>query len=200
MPMSQRHIGFCLLIVLGMHLVSLATPGRAAEECHCLRRSGSREAKVAFGVKNGWVEFTLTCAGQPVNAASVQVFDAFGSRFASGETGPDGMGVFPLPKGPSLAVAIEFDKRTAEPVLVTNSDGVLTPPEVLLSFGAKPCCRNLRTVNQEQSTGWLRLLGSWLLGGGVLCLFLAWCGSGGGGRTGDPRGHHGNRLVAGRGR
>jgi hypothetical protein len=180
--MNRLRIGLQSLVVLGTFLVPHAAPGHAAEPCRCPccgRHSPRAEgAQVEFAVTDGWVEFTVRQAGEPVSGAQVTVFDTDGHKFASGETGPNGRGTFPLPRGPALAVEIQFDQRVAEPILLSRVDGALLPADVLLSFGAKPCCRRARTENQEpcDMAGSLRPLGLCLLSGGTLCLLLGMLG------------------------
>jgi hypothetical protein len=99
------------------------------------------EPQVAFVVADGWVEFALTQDGRPVAGAQVRVFAATGHRYADGETGPEGRGVFPLPPGPSFRVEIKLGDRTADPILLTPVGDHVVPTEVLLSFGLAPCCK-----------------------------------------------------------
>jgi hypothetical protein len=175
--MNQPCLQF--LAVLAVLFVSHGGPGHSAEPCRCSRcarlSSAAGPAQIAFSVTDGWVEFTVRQDGEPVSDALVAVFDAHGRKFASGETGTDGRGTFPLPSGPSLAVEIKIIERVADPILLTSVDGALLPSEVLLSFGAKQCCRRPQKENQETSemTGSLRPIGLWLLSGGSLCLLLS---------------------------
>jgi hypothetical protein len=110
-------------------VVSFTTPADAAEP------------QVAFGVKNGWVEFTLMHDDKPVADAQVRVITTNGHTFAEGETGPQGRGEFPLPPGHSFRVENKIGDRTADPILLTPIDDHVVPTNVLLSFGLAPCCK-----------------------------------------------------------
>jgi hypothetical protein len=103
--------------------------------------SPAAEPEVAFGVKDGWVEMTLTRDDRPVPDARIKVFDHQGGTFADGETGPDGRGEFPLPPGDSFRVEIVVEGRTADPIPLTRVDDHVVPGRVLLSFGLSPCCK-----------------------------------------------------------
>lgn len=99
------------------------------------------EPRVAFSVKDGWVEFTLTHDDKPVADAQVRMFTTNGHKFAEGETGPGGRGEFPLPPGHSFRIEIKVGDRTADPILLTPIDDHVVPTNVLLSFGLAPCCK-----------------------------------------------------------
>jgi hypothetical protein len=99
------------------------------------------EPQVAFVVKDGWVEFTLTQDDKPVADAQVRVFTANGHTFGEGETGPQGRGEFPLPPDHSFRVEIKIGDRTADSILLTPIDDHVVPTNVLLSFGLAPCCK-----------------------------------------------------------
>ena len=99
------------------------------------------EPQVAFVVKDGWVEFTLAQDDKPVPDAQVRVFTTNGHKFADGETGPGGRGLFPLPRGHFFLVEIKIGDRTADPILLTPIDNHVVPTNVLLSFGLAPCCK-----------------------------------------------------------
>jgi hypothetical protein len=99
------------------------------------------EPQVSFGVKDGWVEFTLTHDDKPVADAQVRVFTTNGHQFAEGETGPGGRGEFPLPTDHSFRVEIKIGDHTADPILLTPIDDHVVPTNVLLSFGLAPCCK-----------------------------------------------------------
>lgn len=99
------------------------------------------EPQVAFAVKDGWVEFTLTRDDKPLADAQVRVFTANGHTFAQGETGPEGRCEFPLPPGPDFRVEIKVGDRNADPIRLTKIDDYVVPTNVLLSFGLAPCCK-----------------------------------------------------------
>lgn len=126
---TVNHSRFLIAAVVLLATVFSTAPARAAEP------------QVAFVVKDGWVEFTLTSDDKPVPDAQVRVFDGQGGKFAEGETGPAGRGEFPLPPGHSFRVEIRIGDRTADPILLTPIDDHVVPTNVLLSFGLAPCCR-----------------------------------------------------------
>lgn len=99
------------------------------------------EPRASFTVDAGWVNFRLTRDGEPISDARIKVLDARGEQFATGETGKDGDGSFPLPTGPCCIVEFEVGGKTADPIRLTPRDGGVFPREVLLSFGLAPCCR-----------------------------------------------------------
>ncbi len=78
------------------------------------------EPQVAFGVKDGWVEFTLAQDDKPVPDAQVRVFTTNGHKFAEGETGPGGRGEFPLPPGHSFRVEIKSARLKPDGLLVIH--------------------------------------------------------------------------------
>jgi hypothetical protein len=131
---SQMPLHPCKLVTLT--LVALLGAGRVAS-CR------AAEPQVAFAVKTGWLEFTLRQNGEPVPDATVLVFDEDGRQFAEGETGDQGRGQFPLPRGQAFHVEIKLGGRTADPIRLRRSgDGKsVVPANVLLSFGLRPCCR-----------------------------------------------------------
>lgn len=120
---------FWIAAVVLLATVSDATPALATEP------------QVAFVVKDGWVEFSLTHDDNPVADAQVRVFTPNGYQFAEGETGLEGRGAFPLPPGQSFRIEIKIGDRTADPILLTPIDDHVVPTNVLLSFGLAPCCK-----------------------------------------------------------
>lgn len=125
----MNHSRLWIAAVVLLATVSDATPALATEP------------QVVFGVKDGWVEFSLTQDDKPVADALVRVFTTDGHRFAEGETGPGGRGLFPLPPGHSFRVEIKVGDRTSDSILLTPIDDHVVPTNVLLSFGLAPCCR-----------------------------------------------------------
>ncbi|MBU6217240.1 MAG: hypothetical protein KGR17_11610 [Acidobacteria bacterium] len=103
--------------------------------------SNAAEPQAAFALKDGWVALAVTRDGVPVNEARIKVCDGQGQPFATGETGQEGRGEFPLPPGPSFTVEIKVGDRTADPIRLTHGSAGLFPSEVLLTFGLSPCCR-----------------------------------------------------------
>lgn len=105
--------------------------------------SWAEEPRVAFALKKGWVDFTLLREGKPVQDALVRILDAAGNNFAEGQTGPDGQGGFPMPRGPGLTLEIKTGNKTADPIRLLRNGDSLQPAKVLLSYGLRPCCRFL---------------------------------------------------------
>jgi len=103
--------------------------------------AAAAEPQVSFVVKDGWVPFTLTRGDIPVPDATVRVYDAQGSMFGEGETGSEGRGEFPLPRGDLFRVEIKIGDRTADMIQLTKVEDRVVPSSVLLSFGLAPCCR-----------------------------------------------------------
>jgi hypothetical protein len=101
----------------------------------------AREPQIAFAVKDGWVEITVTHDDKPVADAQVRVITLSGHKFAEGETGPEGRGEFPLPPGTDFRVEIKVGDRNADPIRLTKIDDHVVPTNVLLSFGISPCCK-----------------------------------------------------------
>lgn len=99
------------------------------------------EPQATFAHEAGWIVLTLTHGEQPVGDALIQVYDEAGAMFASGETGANGRGQFPLPRGDSFLVEFKIGDRTADPIRITSTPNGPFPGEVLLSFGLAPCCR-----------------------------------------------------------
>ena len=99
------------------------------------------DAQVAFNVKDGWVEMTLTRDAEPIPDVRIKVFDHRGGKFAEGETGPLGRGEFPLPPGDSLMIEFTVGDRTADPIRLSKVDDRVVPTRVLLSYGLSPCCK-----------------------------------------------------------
>ncbi len=104
--------------------------------------SDTREPRIAFAVKDGFVEFALRQNGEPIADAIIEITDDKGRKF-SGESGPDGEGAFPSQNSASFTVEIKTGARTADPIrLYKTADGI-EPARVLLSYGLRPCCRGL---------------------------------------------------------
>ncbi|MBA4189880.1 MAG: hypothetical protein C0467_18000 [Planctomycetaceae bacterium] len=99
------------------------------------------EPQAAFVVSDGWVSFTLTRDDKPVPDAVVRVYDEQGRMFGEGETGSEGRGEFPLPRGNLFRVEIKIGDRTADMIPLTKVEDRVVPSTVLLSFGLAPCCR-----------------------------------------------------------
>ncbi len=113
-----------------------------------IARCAAEEPRVAFGLKDGWVELALKQAGKPA-AGSIKVLDERGREFAEGETGDEGQTAFPLPRGASFLLEIKTGPRTADPIRLFKTDAGLEPDRVLLSYGLRPCCRFLaRSVTE----------------------------------------------------
>lgn len=102
---------------------------------------GTAEPHVGFVLKNGWVECTLHQEGKPISDAVIHVIDDGGKNFAEGQTGDDGQGAFPLPRGTWFTVEIKTGERTADPIRLFKLNGNVEPARVLLSYGLRPCCR-----------------------------------------------------------
>ena len=116
----------CLLI---LSLIAVGVAPCAAEE-----------PRVAFKLKDGFVEFALRQDGKPI-AATIDVIDEHGKKIAAGETGPEGESAFPLPGGASFTVEIKAEARTADPIRLYRTKNGIEPARVLLSYGLRPCCR-----------------------------------------------------------
>jgi hypothetical protein len=127
--------------------------------------SSAAEPQVRFAVEEGWVVFIVTRDDQPVRDAQVIVLDSTGWRFAEGDTGTTGTGLFPMPPGPEFTVEIRIDNRTAEPIRLTPDGDRVFPAAVLLSFGLSPCCRTPPRAAPEPDPGldpfplWLQVVG-----------------------------------------
>ncbi len=99
------------------------------------------EPQVAFTLKKGWVGFAIEQDGKPVPSAIVRAFDEHGHNFAEGETGDEGRGEVPQPRGASFTIEIKVGKRVADPIRIRRAGKGVEPANVLLSFGLRPCCR-----------------------------------------------------------
>lgn len=101
------------------------------------------EPEVAFKVNDGWLEFTVTQAAEPVPEVAIVVFDQQGNRFATGETSRQGYGEFPLPPGDFFFIEFTVHSRTADRITLTKveQDCLVVPKAVQLTFGLAPCCQ-----------------------------------------------------------
>lgn len=144
-------------------------------------RGHGSEPQVVFQVKDGWVEFTVRHDGEPCAEATVNVLDQAGKKFAEGETGLDGQGVFPLPAGSFFIVEFKVGKRTADPVPLRRTRDGVEPSRVLLSYGLLPCCRILRPAEPKKTSAEAPAAAvadqpwplTWILAaGGIFGLFL----------------------------
>jgi hypothetical protein len=151
------------------------------------------EPQVEFEVKDGWVEFVLTRDDKPVPDATVLVFDSGGNKFAEGETGAQGRGLFPLPPGAEFRVEFKVDGRNADMIRLAPVDGRVVPNRVLLSFGLAPCCRTPSRAAVAGSAApppepvpFLNLRSVWLQAGAGVALTLVGVVILGASRRGSP--------------
>lgn len=106
--------------------------------CHL---STAAEPRVAFSVKDGWVELVMKQDGKPVADAVVLIHDDRGQSFGEGQTDENGEATFPQPRGESFVVEIKSGSEMADPVRLLNVDSGVEPSRVLLSYGLRACCR-----------------------------------------------------------
>ncbi len=104
---------------------------------------GGVEPHVTFKVEDGWIALTLRKQGQPIADADLRIIDERGGAFASGQTGVSGESTFPMPPGKSFLVEVKIGERISDPIRIYQKGAEVEPSRVLLSFGLKPCCRNV---------------------------------------------------------
>ncbi len=84
--------------------------------------------------------------------AEVRIFDERGGSFGTGQTGSNGDSEFPLPPGKAFHVEIKVGDKFCDPIRLFNHGDKVEPSRVLLSFGLKPCCRNVFAKESEEGS------------------------------------------------
>jgi len=127
---------------------------------------GATEPQIAFVVEGPFAKFKLAQDGQPVEG-TIRVFDGAGNSFAEGES-EGGRGGFPVPRGDVFTLEVKIGDRSADAITLTRDGNTITPANVLLSFGLKPCCRvPSRGVYRPGDTPAAGSLPMWLMAGGA---------------------------------
>lgn len=109
------------------------------------------EPQATFKVEDGWIALTLRKEGQPIGDAEVRVIDERGGVFATGQTGAEGESSFPMPPGKSFLLEVKTGERVSDPIRIWKTGEGVEPARVLLSFGLKPCCRNVFAKQSEEN-------------------------------------------------
>jgi hypothetical protein len=95
--------------------------------------------RAEFAVEDGWLKLTVRQGG-PVAGALIKAYDRAGTAVAEGETGDEGTGTFPAPRGHVCWVGITVGGKECDLVELHLGKAV-TPSRVLLTFGTRPCCK-----------------------------------------------------------
>jgi len=113
--------------------VLFCAPVRAAE-------SPADVPVASFEVIDGWIEFKVERDGKPVTGARVTVLVG-ATVWATGETGPEGRGTFPVPRGGSCQLTFEFGAGPSAPVpLSVLDDKTVVPNRAPVYDGTAQCC------------------------------------------------------------
>jgi len=142
------------------------------------------EPRVAFTVEDGWLRFAVRQDDKPVADAAVSVFTEQGAPWAKGETGDNGKGGFPLPRGDEVLVELKLGEKTADLITLRRTGDGVEPAEVLVTFGLRPCCRvpsrggvyqpgpDVSPASSGRWLAWTVMSGCLLVGGSLVVLAL----------------------------